>query len=103
MSIEMRVVKPLKYKTRRLLPGENFRVKSESEARILTHIKRAERVDNANRKVALDDRRAEVGMAPLSKDSEDIAVVRQEYFEKLGRRPFNGWDIPTLREKIAEA
>lgn len=34
---------------------------------------------------------------------EDIAAVRAEYLAVVGKRPFNGWDIPTLRVKIAEA
>lgn len=35
--------------------------------------------------------------------AEDIADVRAEYERVVGRRPFNGWDIPTLRQKMAEA
>jgi hypothetical protein len=34
---------------------------------------------------------------------EDIASVRDEYERALGKRPFNGWDAATLREKIAAA
>jgi hypothetical protein len=34
---------------------------------------------------------------------EDIAAVRDEYARAVGRKPFMGWDIPTLRTKIAEA
>ncbi len=33
----------------------------------------------------------------------DIAAVRLRYTEIVGKRPFNGWDIPTLEAKIAEA
>lgn len=35
--------------------------------------------------------------------AEDLTALREEYFGKLGKRPFNGWDAGTLREKIAEA
>lgn len=34
---------------------------------------------------------------------EDIADVRGEYHRVVGKRPYNGWDIPTLRQKMAEA
>ncbi|MEQ1938605.1 ParB/RepB/Spo0J family partition protein [Mesorhizobium sp. CN5-321] len=33
----------------------------------------------------------------------DLAEARAEYEAKLGRKPFNGWDAKTLREKIAAA
>jgi hypothetical protein len=35
--------------------------------------------------------------------SEDIADIRAEYERLIGRRPFMGWDIETLRAKIDEA
>lgn len=34
--------------------------------------------------------------------SEDISEVRAEYKRVLGKNPFNGWDIETLKAKIAE-
>jgi hypothetical protein len=103
MSINLKAVKPLKYRTRRLLPGEDFRVKSEREARVLVALKKAERNDNPNAKVALDDARERVGLNPISRDSEDIKVWRDKYADKFGKRPFNGWSIDQLKEKIAEA
>jgi hypothetical protein len=33
----------------------------------------------------------------------DLAAARAEYEAKLGKKPFNGWDAKTLREKIAAA
>lgn len=33
--------------------------------------------------------------------AEDLTALRAEYQEKVGKRPFNGWDAATLREKIA--
>jgi hypothetical protein len=103
MSIEMTAVKPLRYRTRRLLPGENFRVKNEQHARVLVHLKKAERNANENVKVALDDARAKVGLAPISKDSDDMKALRDKYFETFGKRAFNGWSADQLKEKIAEA
>jgi hypothetical protein len=103
MSISMIATKDMRYRTRHLKAGDGFRVKNEREARVLTHMKKAERGDSGNRKVALDDVRASVGLGALSKDSEDIKAVRDEYEAKVGKRPFNGWSIETLKEKIAEA
>ena len=34
---------------------------------------------------------------------EDIAALREEYELALGKKPFMGWDVATLRAKIAEA
>jgi hypothetical protein len=103
MSIPMIATKDLRYATRRLKAGDGFRVKCERDARVLVHLKKAEREDNENRKVALDDARAKVGMAPLSKDSDDIKALRDEYFDKFGKRAFNGWSADQLKEKLAGA
>lgn len=45
------------------------------------------------------DMAPETAAAPV----EDIKDVRAEYKAVTGKKPYNGWDIPTLREKIAEA
>lgn len=102
MSVPMIARKDMKYRTRRLKAGDGFRVKSEKEAKVLMHLKQAEREDNPNRKVALDDARAKVGLAPLSKDSDDIKVWREKYEAALGKRAWPGWDIDILKAKIAE-
>lgn len=34
---------------------------------------------------------------------DDLADLRAEYGEVVGKRPFMGWDAETLREKIAAA
>lgn len=103
MSVSMIATKDLKYRTRHLKAGEGFRVKSEREAAVLVHLKRAERGDNMNRKVALDDARAQVGMKPISQETEEIKVWRERYEATLGKRAFNGWSIDKLKEKIADA
>lgn len=103
MSVEMIARKDLKYQTRRLKAGDGFRVKNLREAKVLAHLRKAEMVANPNPKIALDDAREKVGMKPLSKDSETIAELRAEYQAKFDKRPFNGWDIRILRQKIAEA
>lgn len=37
------------------------------------------------------------------KPVEDMAALRKEYQEIVGKRAFNGWDAATLKAKIAEA
>jgi hypothetical protein len=42
---------------------------------------------------------------PVAKPTkaDDMAELRGTYAEVVGKRPFNGWDADTLREKIAAA
>ncbi len=35
--------------------------------------------------------------------ADDVAQLRKEYQEVVGKRAFNGWDAATLKAKIAEA
>lgn len=34
---------------------------------------------------------------------KDLKALRAEYAEKIGKKPFGGWDADTLRAKIAAA
>lgn len=34
---------------------------------------------------------------------DDLAALRKQYHDIVGKRPFNGWDEDTLRAKIADA
>ncbi len=46
------------------------------------------------------------GTAPAPKARkpvDDMAALRKEYQEIVGKRAFNGWDAVTLKAKIAEA
>lgn len=43
------------------------------------------------------------GGSPKPEDTGDLATLRAEYAEAVGKRPFHGWDEATLRQKIAEA
>lgn len=42
-------------------------------------------------------------LAPTPKPAGDLSALRAAYEKALGKRPFNGWDAATLREKIAAA
>lgn len=41
--------------------------------------------------------------APAPAGDDDIAKAREEYQRRVGKRPFNGWDAKTLRQKMNEA
>lgn len=43
------------------------------------------------------------GGSPKPEASDNLTVLRAEYQEKVGKRPFHGWDEDTLTAKIAEA
>lgn len=90
--------KALKYATRRLLPDDHFTTKNERDARILIGIGKARRASLPQ----LDhDRDSREGGSKLSE--ENLTALRAEYQRVVGKRPFNGWDAATLREKIAAA
>ena len=36
-------------------------------------------------------------------EKDDMAELRAEYQEAVGKKAYHGWDADTLREKIAEA
>jgi ribosome-binding protein aMBF1 (putative translation factor) len=43
------------------------------------------------------------GGSPKQEASDSLTALRAEYQEKVGKRPFHGWDEETLAAKIAEA
>lgn len=92
--IKMRATKPLKYRTRRLLPGDVFEVERRNDARVLMAIRKAEE------HVEIEDSPRD-DAPPQPAPADDLAAVRAEYEATLGKRAFFGWGIDTLREKIA--
>ena len=36
-------------------------------------------------------------------EADELAAVRAEYEEAVGKKPYHGWSIAELREKMAEA
>lgn len=79
-------VRPFKYNSRMLAPGDSV-VISRTFGRVFC----------AQRKV-------KPAPVPVPVDSEDeLKAARAEYKDKLGKRPYSGWDVATLREKIAAA
>ena len=47
--------------------------------------------------------RSDLVPSPPVAPAEGLTALRDEYERALGKRPFNGWDAATLREKIAAA
>ena len=37
------------------------------------------------------------------KEDDELAELRSQYQEAVGKRAYHGWDASTLRDKIAEA
>jgi hypothetical protein len=96
--VRLIATKSMSYNTRRLMPGDEFDAK-DRDARILVGIAKARRVREPG----------EVPSPPesltqkASGGSDDLSALRAEYQEKMGKRPFNGWDAETLNAKMAEA
>lgn len=125
--MQLKALRPFTYATRRLQAGDLFDTRGALDARLLIAIKKAEAVREPGRiapppakLLAQIDQPAATAPAPpeplaqLDHDgdgnpggshspppSEDLTALRAEYFEKIGKRPFNGWDADTLRERIS--
>lgn len=103
--------KPLTYATRRMLPGDTFCCAAR-DARILLRMGRAR---EARAEVELPPPPAELlarfdhdhnglpGGCAAPEQTDDLKVLRAEYTEKLGKRPFPGWGAEELKRRIAEA
>lgn len=99
----MTATKMLSYNNRRLVPGEDFEAKSPRDLKVLL----------ATRKAKLKREPGEVAPPPpavaakvaalVTAPEQVLAEARAQYEEKVGRRPYYGWTIEQLREKIAAA
>jgi hypothetical protein len=85
-----------RYGTRMLTAGDALTL-SGPAARAMIALGRAEEkpIRNPRGRVVYDPRE--------ETPTGDLASLRAEYREKLGKNPFNGWDAATLREKIDAA
>lgn len=106
----------LKYRTRRLLPGDVFEIDDSKDGRLWSALLLAKRQIVPHRepgKIApppekvlkqLDhDQNGKAGGSKPAPASDDLAALRAEYQAKIGKRPFPGWGADVLRTKIAEA
>lgn len=125
--MKLLALKSLRYATRRLLPGDSFEAK-DRDAKLLIAIKKAEaqvervpgRIDpppadllaqvegqartQGEHKDALDhDGDGRKGGSVKQPDSEEISALRAAYQQRFGKKPFAGWDVESLKEKLAAA
>ena len=71
-------------------------------SRILGKLGYDTKVEVAAPAEALQTPATPVPVVPAS-EADELATVRAEYSEVVGKRPFMGWDVAMLREKIAAA
>jgi hypothetical protein len=93
MKKTMTASRSMTYGTRRLMAGEEFEA-SRSHARLLVALGRAEYGTRAIPQYP----------PPAKKPAgDDLAALRAQYQETVGKRAFHGWDADTLKAKIAAA
>ncbi len=102
MNKNMVANQPMTYGTRRLLPGDEFRV-SRRDADLLSRLGRARLADDPKIDPLDHDGNGKKGGSKPATNSEDLTVLRNQYFDKFGKRPFYGWDAKAIAEKLAEA
>lgn len=114
--IRLKALKPLRYATRRLLPGDEFEAKPR-DVRVLLATRKVSQVREPAAVPAPPPAVAEkiaAAVAPsappapptvgvMTSSDADLTSLRAEYEKVVGRRPFMGWDAGTLREKMAAA
>lgn len=102
MKKNLIATKPLKYGTRRLMPGDPFEA-SARDARLLIAVKKAREGDARET--------AELPPIPpaLKKKvstplvDEPLTALRTEYKAIVGRAAYHGWGVDDLKQRIADA
>lgn len=98
----LKATRDFTYSTRRLKAGDVFEVRKPFDAKILVAIKKA-KPHREPGKVDAPPANLATKLAPAADEPVDeMTALRAEYFEKLGKRPFNGWDADTLHAKMTE-
>ena len=107
--------KSMRYATRRLQAGDVFEAKPR-DARLLIAIRKArverrpgnigapppELVAKVVRRDPFDhDQDGSPGGSISGGSGDDMTALRKEYTEKVGKRPFGGWDAAELRKRMA--
>ncbi|WP_136685690.1 hypothetical protein [Falsirhodobacter xinxiangensis] len=81
--MKMMTTKPLRYNNRSMATGTEFAARP-TDVRVLVGIGKARVLDEAQA-------------------ADELELVRAEYADVVGKKPFHGWDVETLKSKIAEA
>ena len=97
-DLDLVALKPMKYLTRRLQPGDDLTAKNRRDFTLYTAINKAAPPDDP-RAVALKSTAAKLE----NEGDAALALARSHYKEVMGKQPYHGWDIETIREKIAES
>lgn len=101
--MHLKAIKPTKYLTRRLLPGDVFEADDTRDGKIMAKILLA------TKKAVLHRKPGKIAPPPVdlaakiaAPETDELVELRAEYQAKFEKRPFHGWDADTLRAKIAE-
>lgn len=100
-TVRLRARRSLTYATRRLMPGDVFEA-SARDARILLAVKKVKKVRDEAQVPPPPPAVAEK-IASVASVNDDLLKARAEYEQVIGRKPYYGWDVKTLREKAALA
>lgn len=100
-------VKRMSYAKRRLEPGDTFEA-TPSDAKIWILLgkarPRAETLQPPPQRLVRKVIHTVADEIPPPAVVENpLALARDEYQLKLGKRPFHGWDVEELRRRISEA
>lgn len=102
--MHLKAIKPTKYLTRRLLPGDVFEADDTRDGKIMAKILLATRKAIPHREPGrIAPPPVELAAKIAAPEADELAELRAEYQAKIGKRPFHGWDADTLREKITDA
>lgn len=104
MKRTLKALRDMRYGTRRLKAGEEFEA-SGQHAKVLVAVGRAAVVAVTPAKPLMESftQRVTAAKAYDASEADELAAARAEYQEKVGRRPFHGWDAAELRKRIADA
>lgn len=94
---KMKALTAMRYATRRLQAGDTFEAKPK-DVRVLEAIRKAKVLRDP---VDLSPPPAALVAKVMGGPDDDLSAARDEYQAVIGKRPYHGWDVATLREKIA--
>jgi hypothetical protein len=96
------VTKPLTYGTRHMVAGDVFEPQKKNHGVALLASKKVKKLP-ARRPGKIAPPPAELAAKVRATPEEELSALRAEYADRIGRRPFAGWDAATLRAKIDAA
>jgi hypothetical protein len=104
MTVPMKAKILFGYAGRDVHPGAEFEAESERDAKLLNLLGKAEYRTAAIAAAPVQKPMkpaTQLPTAPAGEATDETATLRAQYEALLGKRPFMGWGVDTLREKIA--